>query len=419
MDEQEFARIVRIGLGRAVLHLHAHDPSPYRDVILDACLHDMRYDPQAEPYREQYLFDLVQSSGDPGFYRERLLDALTTVRSLHVRRQIAALVRLFAQEGDIEAHRLLYEVYAASVDWDWSLPDEIVALDGTAGLLFVAKRLSLDPRGGLFYLDLIEAAERKDGAESTARALAVAAVSSPHIAAFVAQALAEDLPDPDLRREWQQHEEDAASYARVRERLQAGDGWGPWLLHTWARTAPEDELAGAATDLLRETDPDRLRLYLGIFAQRPFPLDPTPIVTFAEGKDEHTAMCAVAALTHVKSPAARRVALDRLARGDYRGALPLVANYQPGDYELLEQLLRSWPNPSDVDMLGMELHQIVKAHPSADAAPALLVLYERGPYSSRRQETVQLLRDVGSLPEWLQAECRYDANPEIRAMMNE
>jgi hypothetical protein len=36
---EEFEWILRIGLGRAILHLQKHDSKPYRDVMLDACLH--------------------------------------------------------------------------------------------------------------------------------------------------------------------------------------------------------------------------------------------------------------------------------------------------------------------------------------------------------------------------------------------
>lgn len=419
MDLQEFARIVGIGLGRAVLHIQAHDPAPYREVILEACLHDTRYDQQVEPHREQYLFDLVQLSGNPGFYRERLLDSLSTVRALHDRRQIGALIRLFAQQGDFQARRRLYEAYDASAEWDCSLRDEIVALDGTAGLLFVAKRLRLHPGSGIVYLHLIETAEGRDGSGTTARALAVAAMTDPHVATFVADALAADLPDPEFARRVQDGRlQDAADYGRVRERLQAGDKWGWVLLQQWFASASEDELIQPATDLLTETHPDRLCTYLGQFWRRRFPLDPAPIIALISSPDDRVSHCAIGALTHVRTPAARQIALDLLAKRDHRGAMLLVGNYEPGDYALLERLIWSWEDTGAVDMLGMHLHEVVGAHPSLEAIPALLALYERGPYSDRRRDTIRLLQELSPLPAWLRTECRWDANPEIRAMVD-
>lgn len=41
---EEFARWLAHGLGRPILYLRDHDAEPYRDVILDACLHNRCYD---------------------------------------------------------------------------------------------------------------------------------------------------------------------------------------------------------------------------------------------------------------------------------------------------------------------------------------------------------------------------------------
>ena len=40
MNKRAFRRALRYGFGRAILHLQQHDAAPYRDDILDGCLHD-------------------------------------------------------------------------------------------------------------------------------------------------------------------------------------------------------------------------------------------------------------------------------------------------------------------------------------------------------------------------------------------
>ncbi len=44
LTPDEFARSLVSGRGNAVLHLQTHDAAPYREVILNACLHCVAYD---------------------------------------------------------------------------------------------------------------------------------------------------------------------------------------------------------------------------------------------------------------------------------------------------------------------------------------------------------------------------------------
>jgi len=69
MDIREFSHAVSLGLGRAVLHVHEYLPSPYVDIILDACLHVKAHDPQIEGRRAEYMLDIVRRTGDPSFYK--------------------------------------------------------------------------------------------------------------------------------------------------------------------------------------------------------------------------------------------------------------------------------------------------------------------------------------------------------------
>jgi hypothetical protein len=55
METREFKNAIALGLGRAVLHLLDRDVHPFREVILDACLHNKAYDPQVESSRAAYM----------------------------------------------------------------------------------------------------------------------------------------------------------------------------------------------------------------------------------------------------------------------------------------------------------------------------------------------------------------------------
>src|SRR5579884_730592 len=184
MEVAEFARVVAVGLGRAVLHLQAHDAAPYRDTILHACLHNMVYDTQVEYGREQYLFDLISLTGEADFYRERLCAALPATHEPRDRDQIAALLRLFAQAGDDASRAALYGAFtAASGEEAAALGDRIVELDGVSGLLFVARHLTASDCKPGCVGNLVSLAKEKDGLEVVARALAEAGATDARVAA--------------------------------------------------------------------------------------------------------------------------------------------------------------------------------------------------------------------------------------------
>jgi hypothetical protein len=76
MNADRFEKAVALGLGRPVLYLLNHDARPYREIILDACLHNKANDPQVEGGRAAYLIDLMRASGDQKFYEEAVVQSL-------------------------------------------------------------------------------------------------------------------------------------------------------------------------------------------------------------------------------------------------------------------------------------------------------------------------------------------------------
>src|SRR5215211_5960227 len=113
----EFERIVRIGLGRAILYLQSHDPEPYRDVIMGATLHNWLYS-SSDDTHERYLLDLIELTSDPQLFRHEILRSLDSLAAINdVRfefsdeymdaRQLCALARLFALKGDAEARQAI------------------------------------------------------------------------------------------------------------------------------------------------------------------------------------------------------------------------------------------------------------------------------------------------------------------------
>ena len=100
-----------------------------------------------------------------------------------------------------------------------------------------------------------------------------------------------------------------------------------WL--KWAQTAADSELRLAA-DAVRTTPTNELpALYLRIFSQRPFPLDPAPLIVHEEVGEGKIRAAAVSELRQVTHPEVRRFALRSLKlleqeRGDCLHVMSMV-----------------------------------------------------------------------------------------------
>lgn len=73
-------------------------------------------------------------------------------------------------------------------------------------------------------------------------------------------------------------------------------------------------------------------------------------------------------------------------------------------------------NAPDHDLL-CRLLDLCNAHPGADALDCLLYVYERSPCSTCRNQAVRALMHAQIAPEWLRAECLFDADPATRALV--
>lgn len=431
MEPTEFARIVRIGLGRANLVLRREALGPYRDVVVAACLHDQAYDPQLEGIRRDYLLDLIRLSGDPAHCRRRVLDALPTTspEDYYDLRQLFALARAFAQEGDVAAREAMYASFAAkAADPSPRLDDlivggdDIVHLDGVDGFLFVAEHLGarILADASLWADDYwLSLAEKQSGEETVRREVERARRENPAIDAYLTsmESTRHARGQGDNRRvDWV-----TLSYDELKPFIgQPGRKIPITALSRWGQGADERSLLRAADDLLHEDDPRRLLDYVRIFGDRAFPLDPQPLIRLAWSDDEKLSWAAGLALGNVRHPLVRQAALDFLTKpAKIDQAVGVLApNYEPGDHVLVEQALAS-PQDTDEEIdayhhVGYDVLDLVKANPRPELAASLLILYERGPCSYCRERCFDRLRALDRLPAWLVEECCHDANPDLR-----
>ena len=74
MTPDEFRNALAKGQGRAVRHVRESSAEAVRDALLDACVRCKTYDTQCEGFRADWLYQMIELTGEMKFYRKQILD---------------------------------------------------------------------------------------------------------------------------------------------------------------------------------------------------------------------------------------------------------------------------------------------------------------------------------------------------------
>ncbi|MGZ5234365.1 MAG: hypothetical protein ACXWC3_30515 [Burkholderiales bacterium] len=292
---------------------------------------------------------------------------------------------------------------------------DLIKLDGLDALIFAADHFPSTTihDDDLWQINvLITALEEREGVEAANLAIDRASQERPRLRQMLEMARASNVA----------HERHLArarpDYQSLRTIIASGETTGS--LYGWGRTASTEELEAAADDLIRETDEARIIAYLGIFRWGRFPCPIGRLLELAHSSNIRITRGAINVLSQLTDPAIRALALSLMAIPERRGDAVdlLVSNYEAGDFQQIEAMLREQMNTDDVHHLGMGVRHLLKAHRPPEAENCLLLLYENGPCSLCRVEIVEQLIALGRLSGWMREECRYDADVETRKLVS-
>jgi hypothetical protein len=418
MEAKEFENAVGLGLGRAVLHLLDHDARPYREIILDACLHNKAYDPQVEGGRAAYALELVHASGDLALYADAVIRSLVEEADDRDTSQRFQMARLLAQNGNQSARQAMHSAFQAKTMSDNEVASEFIELDGLTGLIFVVRRIGelLTQNPERWEDDyLLSVASDIYGKEAVEATLKNAAETDTNINAYL-NAVEENRTLRELN---QRPDPTSLTYGDVRSLIEANKAGG--ILHVWAKMASESDLVLAAHDLIKETDTKKLTLYLRLFSKRNFPLELDHLFRLVELPDGPVPRHALRVLANLEHESIRSLAFSlvetRSSLRDYAIDL-LVNNFHDGDHAIIEAWCDAELDLGTLNAFDRSLRDFFAAHPSPEDEGRLLrKLYEREPCAHCRSSVVERLLALGALPETLRRECEYDSYADTRELV--
>lgn len=421
------------GRGKAIHDLLSKDLSQYRGMILNYCTHLRAYDRQLEGSRADYLYPLIQKSGDSDFYCAEILKALNDVDDTFDAEQLFDFAVLFFRDGYTEAGDAIIDKFNRQdtiKDFNSLVGAEsIIDIKGIDGLIYVLDYIGSKPDFPNFFVDmyLIKHAEDIYGEELVRQALDATRKENPNVNRFldsISDFYTTSLDLDDIIRVNEQKlrssdRSDGLKNMTWEQIKQQSDYYR--LIRQWAESASDSEIEYVANDIPKEKDPQRLANYLRVFWKRPFPLHPEPLIRLFDHPNLKVSNSALNALSQISHPDVRAL-FERLVkiRDESVSAIYLLmSNYQDGDHLIIEKLLEQETDVYRLDSMVFRTCDVFESIDIPESLRSLLLVYEKSPCSSCRCRAVELMDKFDQLPEWIIDECVYDANEDLRALAND
>ena len=419
MTKKEFKQALLRGQGRCVQAAREH-PERYRSVILWACTSETAYDVQCEGSRAWFVYQLIKCFPDHTPFLDAVIEHFDRAADSGRVCYAAELLRFFAKDGEKQAEEALWRkyeclyrslldrvrrpkgIFSKRADFGhlcWLLAERESAVTRIAediGRLYRENRCYNGSDFDWFY---------EDRAKGWLPALTRQAGQSENVAEYLR-----------ISREWEAEQEKIRNRSEdVRPRK--GFGFSRWLKEHGSR----EEILRYAEDYLEQTDPDARAEALSVFGKCPFPADPAPVIADAGSAHERLLFFAWTALEHIRHPDVRELALANL-EDCFEEAWPVfLANYQPGDRALAEQLLKSVPVEERADgpyWHGVHCAVLDAADRGGVKLPGELFLhiYETTRCACCRLAAVEQLDRMNLLTDSLLAECLLDSYGRTREL---
>ncbi len=450
LSREEFEDALRKGLGRAPLHVRRFGAAGIEDFLVYACLHNRAFDSQCEGSRERWLIELLDAADLTDQFERPILKAQLHrgTRSLHSadspegradrqdeewdRWQMHRLAVQYARRGSASARRVLRVCFRRSLrdwattdDYELACAEEAASCSGPEQLLYVAQHIGRRIVRGIpdkGITDVRYAYDEHHGEGAAMSALEAAGKADRFIAVYLNELLEQDR-GREIRSPRQAYEE-------RKEQLRAISGLA--VLHrfdtdptaiksfpitSWVGVAPLSEQRPVAERIFTTSDAKLQQRLLYGFIRKGLPQFDMRLVALLDDDDEDTQWFAAQTLSHHRHPLVRAAALERLRRRPFwKGAIKLLcSNYEAGDHDLIEALLTPGEDDEDAHDLVTEILDLFTRHETPVAAASLLFVYRHSPCENCRRDAVEMLKKLDAAPPWLQEECAFDSDDQVRA----
>jgi len=414
LDQQLDA--LKKGLGRAVQW--AQSGRLDGEALLEVCLRDFRYDTQVVDSRGDWLWRLIQATGNAARFRVPILHALYQLSDERSAEQICELARYYAEEGDETFRTRLFEIVEQKpfAENRGLGEDAIIELEGEPAFLFAARARGKQLAGRNWDWDddmFLRAAIETWGDQRVTELLEQS--NDRAIDCFREAWLEQKKKDPERDRGSSREEKMRAMTAAEIIAFAQSSNARYFRLASLGKHADATVLGVVIEQLWATEEPTVIANLLTIFSTRPFPKFDDRLLELCRHADDEVRRRASYALANLGHPKVREFALAELQRGlpDQSFVKLLKANYQRGDEKLLLDAIDLPVDAWELHGLLSDVIEVLTQNGESDSSQLGIACYASTPCENCRYKAASLLAEKQVAPSWLIEECRFDAYERI------
>jgi hypothetical protein len=406
LSRRAFRRAVQVGHGRARMHVDAFGAAEFRDEILEAATVCSVYDPQVEDLPAAWLADLCVSAGVVEEFVKQAPAGTYSDRELR-----CALLKELATRGYSGAREALYEACQPTEYGELHGAEELIDLDGAAGLLAVARTLGAvalaDPS-----FQICDTAtwvfDEEHGEGRAVEVLQAAAELDPSIRRFL-ESLSEPTETPSLTREVTTVDEAVASIVNS-----SGSVYGE--LSHWGRHASIREIEPIVQIALSDAAPIVLENALRCLGGSSILPLRTELFRLLGHDDARVRFFCARTVGRHRDPAVRAAGLAALADGVALALVLLRKNTLPEDAPALRAALYPSDDRQLQHRLVFDIVDLLEDGTGVRDLALALYVYEESPCQNCRAAAVRLMLAWEMCPAWVLQEGCHDASEEVRGL---
>lgn len=422
----DFEKAFRRGLGRAYTHIKKNGDNGVKDVILHHCLKNPCYDPQSEPLRAPWLMSVIDLCGEPEFYTDAIIEALSKTDDHWDICQLYDLCLILSKRGNKTAEKAIYNRFDKQEFNESYLGGEhIVELNGLEGLLYVARVLGKRMLEDEDYWDgasIYSLACETHNKKTVDQLLTESALTDLAIAEFlkdVARFHNTDSPqsDTNLNETIRERARKALPMSLILSDVEEGKEHRSRFMR-FGKYATEEEINIFYNKLLAEEREEQLISYLWVFRRRELPALDDKLFGLTKSENKEIVSSAISALVHTTHPRIRKLAIELHDSEDNELFIPAIElflnNYQNGDHRYIEKALIESDDTELLHNICFDILDVFEENSEKEMQTCLLWVYENTPCVNCRERAVKLLAKNNILPEGIRLECQFDCSEDTR-----
>jgi hypothetical protein len=425
LSKAEFGPALQKGLGRAFLYVKNNGDEGVRDMLLNACLHNVAYDPQVEGSRADWLFPMIESTSNIDFYERHILDNAPKSDDFYDVQQMLDLAVKFTERGNPQAKEIIYGLFdSCKFKETWLGGEQIIKIDGLDGFLHIVEvvgsRLRSDPN---FWEDtnVLSSAKERLGEEMVLSTLKQKALESENIREYIERL--EIFAPKSPSKENIENNSPGPTLPEILERIESRRYQYPGAYAYLCKYSTNEDIKTIFDLLLKEARKEQLIRFLWVFRRRSIPELNDRLFALASDDDKDISDAAVSALANYKDASVHKLAVSFLNTHDWSKAINgirlLIINHEASDYGKIEQVLRIIPSSIDIQEMHnivFDIIQLAENNTIPELTNMLLWVYENSPCTNCRSRACKMLVKMNAFPADLMNECLYDCHSGIREM---